>query len=105
MTKLHFKPTYDFQTVEFDFDMENKGDLDGAFELYAELIKRLKEVAPEQPSNKPKPKNVVKNVVKKPFKPLATQKQKDILDKYGIEYTDDITCEEASKLIKLSMGR
>ena len=92
---LHFKPTYNFQTVEFDVDMEKKEDLDGAFELYAELIKRLKEVAPEQPNNNNS----------KPKEPLATERQKEIMDKYDIDYEPNITKAKASKLIAYSMGK
>lgn len=95
---LHFKPTYNFQTVEFDVDMEKKEDLDGAFELYAELIKRLKEVAPEQPNNN-------NSKPQKPNEPLATEKQKAIMDKFNIAYKPNITKSEAFKLIAYSMGK
>lgn len=92
---LHFKPTYNFQTVEFDVDMEKKEDLDDAFELYAELIKRLKEVAPEQPNNNNS----------KPNEPLATERQKEVMDKFNIAYEPNITKAKASKLIAYSMGK
>ena len=92
---LHFKPTYNFQTVEFDVDMEKKEDLDGAFELYAELIKRLKEVAPEQPNNNNS----------RPNEPLATERQKEIMDRFNIDYEPNITKAKASQLIAYSMGK
>ena len=57
------------------------------------MINRLEAIAPEQPSNKPVPKEEP-----------ATEKQLVILKKFGIVHSKDISKKEASKLIALSMG-
>lgn len=91
---IHCKPNYAFQSLEFDYEVEDTEDIDRMFELYEKLVNKLKEIAPEQPVNG-------KPVVKEE---LATEKQLLILKKFGIQHSKDITKKEASKLIQLSMG-
>ena len=91
---IHCKPTYAFQSLEYDYEVESTEDIDRMFELYEKLVNKLKEIAPEQPVNG-------KPVVKEE---LATEKQLLILKKFGIQHSKDITKKEASKLIQMSMG-
>ena len=92
------KPTYNFQSIEFDFMLtkDNRGDM---YKLYKDLLFFLQTNAPEQDTcirRAPKKKE-------KPKEPLASEKQKAIMDKYGIEYDDNTTQKEAYNLIKNSL--
>lgn len=87
------KPCYNFQSVEFDFnvvDLDN--DLPVLFELYKKVIDGLKEIAPEQPDK-----------AKRPSAPLATDSQKQIMKVHGIEFTENTTRVEAQELIAKSI--
>ena len=85
------KPTYQFQSIEFDYTVNNDEDIDKMFAKYTRVLKGLMEIAPIQE----------KQVVKEP---LATDKQKDIMDRFGIKYTATTTAKEAQKLIQKSMN-
>ena len=82
------KPTYNFQTIEFEWDL-TEDNYSEMLEWYDRLVQGLRDVAPEQPDNKKAAPKV----------PLATSKQKALLKKLGIEYDDDLTAKEATKLI------
>ena len=51
------------------------------------------EIAPIQEAAKPA----------KAAQPLATEKQKDIMDRFGIKYNNNTTAKEAQKLIQASI--
>lgn len=84
--KCKCKPTYNFQSIEFEWDLTDD-NFPNMLELYYRLVEGLKDVAPEQPDNK------------KPKGPVATDKQKSLLKKLGVKFDNDITAKEATKLI------
>ena len=86
------KPTYQFQSIEFDYPVQTPNDLDAMFELYNRVLKGLMDIAPIQ-ENKPV----------KALEPLATDKQKSIMDRFGIKYNNNTTAKEAQKLIQASI--
>lgn len=85
------KPTYQFQSIEFDYNVNGKDDLPEMFELYQKILKGLMEIAPIQEKQAP-------------AEPLATDKQKAIMDRFGIKYTAKTTSKEAQKLIQQSLN-
>ena len=97
---LKCKPTYDFQSIEFEFPCGNQEDVDEALELYSILVNRLIEIAPEQTDSK--------RIAKKKEEPkeeLATKRQKEILDMYGIPYDKGITKKQAWELINFNKNQ
>ena len=50
--KFKCKPTYNFQSIEFEFELEDTSDVSGMFVLYNVILEGLKAIAPEQPTNK-----------------------------------------------------
>lgn len=87
------KPCYNFQSVEFDFEVKSPAeDLPAMFMLYKMVCDGLAEIAPEQPDKS-----------KKPVAELATDGQKQIMKVHGIEFTDKTTKKEAQELIKKSI--
>ena len=87
------KPTYQFQSIEFDYPVQTVDDLPKMFDLYNRVLKGLMEIAPIQEAAKPV----------KASEPLATEKQKSIMDRFGIKYNNNTTAKEAQKLIQASI--
>lgn len=85
--KCKCKPTYNFQSVEFEWELTD-ANLPNMLELYNRIVEGLKDIAPEQPDNKKQSKG-----------PVATSKQKALLKKLGVKFDDDLTAKEATKLI------
>ena len=71
------KPVYNFQSVEFEFEINGVNDLPEMFALYKLIVSGLKDIAPEQPAQ---PKAVTI-----PKEPMATEKQKNLLIKLGLD--------------------
>ena len=96
--KVHCKPTYDYQSLEFDWEIKNLGEDFGYLKLiYKELVNMLMEVAPEQPDRKKaKPKKVEEP---------ATSMQMKILKQFNIPHDPDISKKEAGELIRRSVDR
>ena len=82
------KPTYNFQTIEFEWDL-TEDNYSEMLEWYDKLVQGLRDVAPEQPDNKKAAPKV----------PLATSKQKALMKKLGLDFDDNTTAKEATKLI------
>lgn len=95
---LKCKPTWQFQSVEFDWEIVDGVDFEAQvitmFKTYDKVLKGLQKIAPVQDQ---------KN--QKPAEPLATQRQKDTMDLYGIDYPDNITSKQAQALIQRSMSK
>ena len=93
---VKFKPVYNFQSAEFEIlvDWDNPESVDRAFATYNQCLNKLKDLAPDQPK-----------LVDVPKVELATDKQKENMDKFGIKYTDKTTKEQARKLITESMKK
>lgn len=87
------KPTYQFQSIEFEFDVKISKDLDEMFDMYDRVLKGLIRISPEQSKNQ--------TVVSK--EPLATPGQKATMDKFGIAYGPDTTKKQAQALIQASI--
>lgn len=86
------KPVWQFQSVEFDFDVKDATvDLPAMFEIYKRVLKGLMDFAPEQQ----------KQSVNR--EPLASEKQRQIMKANGIPFTPTTTMSEASQLIKASV--
>lgn len=87
------KPTFLFQSVEFEWDVKSTKDLDEMFDMYDRVLKGLIRISPEQSKNQ--------TVVSKD--PLATPGQKSTMDKFGIPYGPDTTKKQAQALIQASI--
>lgn len=92
------KPTYNFQSVEFEY-VGDKDDIPEMMDLYNEVLKHLMAIAPEQPAK------VSQGPIKAPKITKPSEKQYDIMDRFHIPYDDTTTAEEASKLITESIER
>ena len=88
------KPTFDFQSVEFDFSIQTEEDLKNMKDLYKKVLDILVEIAPEQGGTK-------KAV--KISEPLATQGQKATMDRFHIKYDETTTKKQATALIQASI--
>lgn len=84
------KPCYNFQSVEFEF-LGSEYDLAEMMELYGTIVNMLKDIAPEQVG------------AKMPVKEPASDKQVNLLKKLGVQFSKNISKEEARKLIKEAM--
>lgn len=89
------KPTYQFQSIEFEImaPLSEEG-IKKVAAAYKQVLDELIKISPEQ--------NQKGSV---PSKPLATDKQKDIMRKFGIPFTDKTTTSDAQALIKESMDK
>ena len=85
------KPVYQFQSVEFDYEVNLPEDLENMFDLYQKVLKGLMDFAPEQQ----------KAVVNR--EPPATDKQREIMKINGIPFTNLTTRSEAQRLIQKSL--
>lgn len=97
---IHCKPCYNYQSLEFDFILkDNLSNLPQLENIYLAFVQMLSRIAEKEPnlSNYPSKKE------SKPKEPLATAKQKDIMDKFKIPYTSATTQKEASALIQKSI--
>ena len=92
---IHCKPTYNFQSVEFDWELEDD-NIEDMMVLYDRLVNMLKDIAPEQPTNTAFPKKKPS----KPAEPLASERQLQYMDSLGIAYPTKCTKKEAWRLIK-----
>ena len=94
---MKFKPVYNFQSVEFEMEIENEQDLDKSKRLYKAILEMLQEVAVDQPAQ-------VKQVT--PKEPMATDKQVATLIKLGVAESEarKMTCKQAVGKIKELIG-
>ena len=93
------KPTWQFQSVEFDFEIDPQIDEDTQlkimFETYYKVLYGLMKIAPIQDQKVPQQKK----------ESLATNRQKELMDYYDIDYDDNTTVKEAQALIDKSIKR
>ena len=85
------KPTYEFQSVEFEWVANNDEELDRMFELYSTVLNKLQEIAPKQTPTR---------VMKAPKQDKASDKQLDYMDSLGIKHPKNCSKALASKLIE-----
>lgn len=88
------KPTYNFQSIEFEYKVNPFYGLNELFDVYKAVLEGLTELAPDQPGQ----------MVKEVGEP-ATEKQLEILKKFKIPYRKGVTKQEAQKLISDSMKK
>ena len=99
--KVHCKPVYNYQSVEFDVEIhDGLQDIDFAYmeSLYTDMLEMLVRVsqnAPQVEAKKPAA----------PVEELASEKQKEILRNFHIDFKPDITKKQAHALIKKSMDQ
>ena len=94
MLKFKCKPCWNFQSVEFEVEIEDKSKLPEVMDLYSDVLSRLMLISPEQK----KDNNV-------PAIKLASDRQKEIMQQYNIPFTIKTTAEEAQKLIQESIDK
>lgn len=92
---LKAKPCFNFQSVEFEQEINTKEDWDKFIALYSKIYKALQAIAPEDGKAK-KPQ-------KKPIADPATEGQLKTMEAYGIEIPPNCTRKMASKLIEKSI--
>ena len=105
---LKCKPVYDYQSIEFEYEIRNGDDIANMFELYSQLLDGLMNVAPEQPDRKRIPAAKLKKELKpipEPKEQLATEAQLKILNDFNIPHKRNVTKLEAQKLIRESVER
>lgn len=90
-----FKPVWQFQSVEFDYEVNNSEDLQKALGWFAEILEGLQAIAPEQQ------KQYSSAAIKRP----ASQGQLQTLRKYRIPFKPNLSYDEADALIKENMAR
>ena len=91
------KPTYNFQSVEFEFQ-GTTDDIPEMMALYDCIVKELIVIAPDQSQS-----SFAKKVV--PQEGMPTEKVYAIMDRFGIKYTSKTTKKEASELIQKSLDK
>ena len=91
--KFKIKPCWQFQSVEVELEGE-KENIAEIMDLYSDILSRLILITPEQ---KDKP---VQPAIK-----LASDRQKEIMQKYNIPFTLKTTSEEAQQLIQESLDK
>ena len=99
--RVHCKPVYNYQSVEFDVDINNRfQEEDFAYmeNLYKDMLEMLVRVSQNAPQ-----KDVSKPVA--PVEELASEKQKQILRDFHIEFKEPLTKKQAHALIKKSMDQ
>lgn len=93
--KLTCKPCYNFQTIEFEYEVKSQDDFDEMTALYNQCLEMLQEIAPEQskqPQIKPKAFQMSKD--------LATDGQLSYMRGLGIKIPKGCTKKQAWVLIK-----
>lgn len=89
------KPCFNFQSIEFEMEVNNKDDWAKFISIYNRCYKALKAIAPE----------TEKKAQKKPAPDPVTDSQLEIMQKHGIEVPDNCTRKQAAKLIEDSIKR
>lgn len=101
--KVSIKPVYNFQSIEVSFETDDLQEVSNFVDAeYEELLESLKEITDYALKDEQQRKQQYNNSYNRPQRretELATQRQIDIMNQYGIEYDDFTTREEARKLI------
>lgn len=97
---LKAKVVYDFQSVEYEEDVVQVGDLELFFQRFESILKGLSQVASKYPQPSKTPQKTDKTVVKK--EPKASPNQIRWLINLGVDEEEarQMTTSEASALIK-----
>jgi len=99
--KVHCKPVYNYQSVEFDWEIpfdqigEAMTEMEHAYSDMLEMLVRVSQNAPQKEAGK----------TSAPVEEPASEKQKEILRNFHIDFKPDITKKQAHALIKKSMDQ
>lgn len=94
------KPCFNFQSIEFEMEINTKEDWDRFIAIYTRCYKALRAIAPEDVGKSGK-----KPQTRKPIQDPATEAQISIMEKHGIEIPPNCTRKRASKLIEESITK
>ena len=94
---MKFKPVYNFQSVEFEYEIESEEDLDKAMFWFKTILEKMQDIAPDQPAP---------TKAAAPKEPMATDKQIATLKKLGVAEQDakKLTTKQAYTKIKELIG-
>lgn len=98
---IHCKPVFNYQSVEFDWDVhantveEDWQTIEFIYSKALEMLVRVSEKAPQKEAGK----------TSAPTEEPATEAQKQILRNFHIDFKPDITKKQAHNLIKKSMDQ
>lgn len=92
---LKAKPCFNFQSVEFEMEINSNEDWENFLKWYSRIYKALQKIAPE----------TEKKPAKKPPVDPATEQQLSIMEKHGIDIPENCTRKQAAKLIEESIKR
>ena len=101
VVRIHCKPVYNYQSVEFDWELpigNTEEEITKMEDFYSKMLEMLVRVSQNAPQ-----KDVSKPV--QPQEELASEKQKEILRNFHIDFKPDITKKQAHALIKKSMDQ
>ena len=83
-----FKPSYNFQSAEFEMDIQDEEQFTFAMETYERTLLALKDIVDRNElAQKPQQTTFVQVKKEEPKAELATDSQKATMDKLGIRYT------------------
>ena len=97
----HCKPVYNYQSVEFDVVIHEGteeydfGYMEGLYTRMLNMLVRVSQIAPQAEAKKPAA----------PVEELASEKQKEILRNFHIDFKEPLTKKQAHALIKKSMDQ
>ena len=101
---VHCKPVFNYQSVEFDWEVaisdeelfqQNLEAMERFYSRMLEMLVRVSQNAPQAETKKPAA----------PVEEPASEKQKEILRNFHIDFKPDITKKQAHALIKKSMDQ
>lgn len=98
---VHCKPVYNYQSVEFDVAIHEDtqeydlGYMEGLYARMLEMLIRVSQNAPQAEAKKPAA----------PVEELASERQKEILRNFHIDFKEPLTKKQAHALIKKSMDQ
>ena len=98
---IHCKPVYNYQSVEFDMELrsdtteEDLAMIERVYTRMLEMLIRVSQNAPQAEAKKPAA----------PVEELASEKQKEILRNFHIDFKEPLTKKQAHALIKKSMDQ
>ena len=100
--RVHCKPVFNYQSVEFDWELSDDSfgnfDFSEMEHFYSEMLQMLVRVSQNAPQAEAKKTAA-------PVEELASEKQKEILRNFHIDFKEPLTKKQAHALIKKSMDQ
>ena len=88
--KLKCKPCYNFQTIEFEWEVSTEQDVYDMFDFYSSIYQGLMKICPDEAKKVEEP---------------ATDKQIEVMNRFHISYPKDVTKKQAQELIKKNLNK